>query len=61
MNDTALVSTTFVTDLPLYIEGDFSSSGANTAGGKPLAILLIITIGYMFIQNMTGITVASIV
>ena len=29
------------------------------AGGKPLAILLIITIGYMFIQNMTGITVAS--
>ena len=29
------------------------------AGGKPLAILLIITIAYMFIQNITGITVAS--
>lgn len=30
------------------------------AGGKPLFILLIITIGYMFVQNITGITVASL-
>ena len=29
------------------------------AGGKPLAILLAITIAYMFIQNLTGIGVAS--
>lgn len=30
------------------------------AGGKPLVILLAITIGYMFLQNLTGITVASL-
>ena len=30
------------------------------AGGKPLVILLVITIAYMFIQNLTGITVASL-
>ena len=30
------------------------------AGGKPLAILLAITIGYMFLQNLTGITVANL-
>jgi len=30
------------------------------AGGKPLLILLAITIGYMFLQNLTGITVASL-
>ncbi len=29
------------------------------AGGKPLVILLVITIAYMFVQNLTGITVAS--
>ncbi|UCE75858.1 MAG: sodium/glutamate symporter [Gammaproteobacteria bacterium] len=29
------------------------------SGGKPLAILLAATIGYMFVQNITGITVAS--
>ena len=30
------------------------------AGGKPLVILLAITIAYMFLQNLTGITVASL-
>ena len=30
------------------------------AGGKPLVILLAITIGYMFLQNLTGISVASL-
>jgi len=30
------------------------------AGGKPLVILLVITIGYMILQNLTGITVASL-
>ncbi len=30
------------------------------AGGKPLVILLIITIGYMVVQNLTGISVASL-
>ncbi len=30
------------------------------AGGKPLAILLMITIAYMFLQNLTGIGVASL-
>lgn len=30
------------------------------AGGKPLVILLVITIGYMIVQNLTGITVASL-
>ena len=30
------------------------------AGGKPLIILLAITIGYMILQNLTGITVASL-
>ncbi len=30
------------------------------AGGKPLVILLVITIGYMFLQNITGITVAAL-
>lgn len=30
------------------------------AGGKPLVILLTITIGYMFLQNLTGISVASL-
>lgn len=30
------------------------------AGGKPLAILLAITVAYMFLQNITGITVASL-
>jgi len=29
------------------------------AGGKPLAILLAITVAYMFVQNLTGIGVAS--
>jgi ESS family glutamate:Na+ symporter len=29
------------------------------AGGKPLAILLGVTVGYMVLQNLTGITVAS--
>jgi len=29
------------------------------AGGKPLVILLSITIAYMFLQNLTGITVAA--
>ncbi len=30
------------------------------AGGKPLVILLVITIGYMFVQNLTGISVAAL-
>jgi ESS family glutamate:Na+ symporter len=30
------------------------------AGGKPLVILLTITISYMFLQNITGITVAAL-
>jgi len=30
------------------------------AGGKPLVILLVITIAYMVIQNLTGITVAAL-
>ena len=30
------------------------------AGGKPLVILLTITIVYMFLQNLTGISVASL-
>jgi len=30
------------------------------AGGKPLVILLAITIGYMFLQNLTGISVATL-
>lgn len=29
-------------------------------GGIPLVILLVVTIGYMFLQNLTGITVASL-
>jgi ESS family glutamate:Na+ symporter len=29
------------------------------AGGKPLAILLVITVGYMFVQNITGVSVAT--
>ncbi|MCP3668294.1 MAG: sodium/glutamate symporter [Gammaproteobacteria bacterium] len=30
------------------------------AGGKPLVVLLTITIGYMLLQNITGITIASL-
>lgn len=30
------------------------------AGGKPLVILLVITLGYMVLQNLTGISVASL-
>ncbi len=30
------------------------------AGGKPLVILLTVTIAYMFLQNLTGISVASL-
>ena len=30
------------------------------AGGKPLVILLVITIAYMFLQNLTGISVAAL-
>jgi len=33
--------------------------GDLVAGGRPLAILLGITVGYMLVQNITGITVAS--
>ena len=28
-------------------------------GGKPLVILLVVTIGYMVVQNLAGISVAS--
>ena len=44
----------------------FTTIGINASlrdlltGGKPLVILLVITIGYMFIQNLTGISVASL-
>ncbi len=30
------------------------------AGGKPPAILLVITIGYMIVQNLTGVSVAAL-
>ena len=30
------------------------------AGGKPLVVLLVITIAYMFVQNLTGISVAAL-
>ena len=30
------------------------------AGGKPLSLLLLITIDYMALQNLTGITIASL-
>jgi len=44
----------------------FTTIGINASlkdllsGGKPLIILLAITIAYMFVQNLTGITVASL-
>jgi len=44
----------------------FTTIGINASfkdlitGGKPLVILLAITIGYMFLQNLTGITVAGL-
>jgi ESS family glutamate:Na+ symporter len=44
----------------------FTTIGINASfrdllsGGKPLVILLGITIGYMFLQNLTGISVASL-
>jgi len=44
----------------------FTTIGINASfkdllsGGKPLVILLVITIGYMFLQNITGITVARL-
>ena len=44
----------------------FTTIGINSSlkdllsGGKPLVILLVITIGYMFLQNLTGITVAAL-
>lgn len=44
----------------------FTTIGINASlkdllsGGKPLVLLLTITIAYMFLQNLTGITVASL-
>jgi ESS family glutamate:Na+ symporter len=44
----------------------FTTIGINASlkdllsGGKPLAVLLAITIGYMVVQNLTGITVAGL-
>ena len=44
----------------------FTTIGINASlkdllsGGKPLLLLLTITIAYMFLQNLTGITVASL-
>jgi ESS family glutamate:Na+ symporter len=44
----------------------FTTIGINASlrdllnGGKPLVILLVITIGYMFLQNLTGISVAAL-
>lgn len=37
-----------------------SSLGDLMKGGKPLVVLLLITIGYMVIQNLTGISVAGL-
>ena len=43
----------------------FTTIGINASlkdlvkGGKPLAVLLIVTIGYMVLQNFTGIAIAS--
>ncbi|MBW2504251.1 MAG: sodium/glutamate symporter [Deltaproteobacteria bacterium] len=43
----------------------FTTIGINASlkdlvkGGKPLVILLVVTIGYMVVQNLTGIAVAS--
>ena len=44
----------------------FTTIGINASlrdlllGGKPLVILLAVTIAYMFVQNLTGITVAAL-
>ena len=44
----------------------FTTIGINSSlkdlleGGKPLVILLVITIGFMFLQNVTGLTVARL-
>ena len=44
----------------------FTTIGINSSlkdllsGGKPLVILLVVTIAYMFLQNLTGITVAAL-
>lgn len=44
----------------------FTTIGINASfkdlvsGGKPLVILLVITFAYMFVQNLTGITVAGL-
>ena len=44
----------------------FTTIGINASlkdllsGGKPLVVLLVITIGYMIVQNLTGITIASL-
>ena len=44
----------------------FTTIGINASlkdllsGGKPLVILLLITIAYMFLQNLTGISVAAL-
>lgn len=43
----------------------FTTIGINSSlkdllsGGKPLVVLLVITIGYMVVQNLTGLTVAK--
>ncbi len=37
-----------------------ASLGDLLSGGKPLIILIVITVGYMFIQNLTGIGVVSL-
>ncbi|NGN99838.1 sodium/glutamate symporter [Grimontia sp. S25] len=37
-----------------------SSLGDLMKGGRPLVVLLLITIGYMVVQNLTGITVAGL-
>jgi len=44
----------------------FTTIGINASlrdllkGGKPLVVLLVITIAYMFLQNLTGISIASL-
>lgn len=49
----------------LFLIYFFTTIGINSSlkdllsGGKPLVILLVITIGYMVVQNLTGLTVAK--
>jgi ESS family glutamate:Na+ symporter len=61
------VATEFALDArDLLLVYFFTTIGINASlkdllvGGKPLVILLAITVGYMFLQNLTGISVATL-